>query len=101
HQRARVAIEARIVGVSDYPNDLAGRLFKLWANAFADDDLLTDGAALGPILFRHGFIDDDDASGPGRVLRGEVAALKQRNLEDGEIAGRDAHPAASAGVGAF
>ena len=57
HERARFAVETTVADVSDDPDDLAGRLFKLRANAFADDDLLADGIALGPILFGHRLID--------------------------------------------
>ena len=101
HERAGIAIEAAIADVSDDADDLAGGLFKLRADAFADDDLLADGILFGPVLLGHGLIDDDDAGAAPVILIGEVAAAENGNFEDGEIAGRSAHPAGAAGVGIF
>ena len=96
HERARIVIEAAVADVADDADDLAGGLSELGADAFADEELLANGIAFGPVFFLHGLVDENDAGGGTGVLLGEVAAAQDGNVEDGEVAGGSAHPAGAA-----
>ena len=96
HERAGIVIEAAVADVADDADDLAGGLCELGADAFADEELLANGIAFGPVFFRHGLVDENDAGGGTGVLLGEVAAAQDGNVEDGEVAGGSAHPAGAA-----
>ena len=52
HERARIVIEATVADVPDDADDLAGGFCELGADAFADQQLLADGIALGPVAKR-------------------------------------------------
>src|SRR6185312_2033485 len=72
---------------------LTRRLFKLRANAFADDDLVYQRVALGPELFRQRLVNDHDRRSRGIITQRESPSPHEGNLEDVEVAGRDSCPA--------
>ena len=96
HQRAGIVIETAVADVPDDADDLAGGLCELGADAFADEQLLANGIAFGPVFFLHGLVDENHARSGTGVLLGEVPAAQDGNVEDGEVAWGSAHPAGAA-----
>ena len=78
--RADLAVEPGVPDVADDADDLVLEAVP------GDADALADRILSGPVLERHGLVDDDSALGVGRVLLVEEPSLQKRHTHRLEIA---------------
>jgi hypothetical protein len=78
--------------VGDDPDDLAGRLFKLRPQTFADDNCLADRVPFRPILPDHFVVDNGHSRRISGVGFPEHAAAQQANFERLKVVRRDRSP---------
>src|ERR1700727_182500 len=92
-QWARISIETAVMNVSDHADDLSRWFVELWANVFADDNLLPNGIFLRPVFLSEGLVNERHTRSTGRVTVFECTTTQDRNFEHFKIPRRSVHPA--------
>lgn len=96
HFRLGIVVEAGVAFIGRHADDLTRRLDESGTHPGADDQTLSDGFLIGPVLPGEGFVDDNDSGSGGVVTLRETASSNDGDLEDIEEPVSDVGPAGAA-----